>query len=141
MVRNCHTPIRRCAWLMMVILMLMLAAACGTTGPVGLTPSQTPTARPTPRTTYQAFKLDVFVDAESVTPVNRTFRLEVGSNVILTLRSDHDVSVQITGPELDNSVFVARLSTITTSFVVDHPGKVTISTDDPQATIATLIIE
>ena len=124
----------------MTRLILLVAAACGTTGPVGLTPSQTPTATPTPRTTYQAFKLDIHVDAESVTPVNRTYRLKVGKDVILILRSDHDVSVQVTGPELDKKVFVARLATITTTFVVDHPGQVTIRVDDPQATIATLIV-
>jgi predicted small lipoprotein YifL len=119
----------------------VLLAACGVTGPVGLTASETPapeTAAPSP--SYESLKIDVFIDAESVTPVNKTFQVDLGETVVLVLRSDHDVSVQLRGPELDRSVYVARLSTITSSFVVDRPGTVTITTDDPEATVATLVV-
>ena len=65
-------------------LLLALVSACGTTGPVGPTPGQTPsveTTRVSP--TVESFQLDIFIDAESVTPVNRDFRLDVGQPVML----------------------------------------------------------
>jgi hypothetical protein len=37
-------------------------------------------------------------------------------------------------------VFVARLATITESFVVDQPGVVTITSTDPETTIAELTV-
>ena len=60
--------------------------------------------------------------------------------VLLVINSDHDVTVRIAGPDLDQSVFVARKTTIPTAFVVDDPGTVTITSDDPAATIATLTV-
>ena len=90
---------------------------------------------------YNSLKIEVFVDAESVRPVNRSIQLDVGQTVSLLIRSDHDVSVHLEGPELDEDVFVARLATIPFSFVVDRPGTVVITTDDPAATIATLTVE
>lgn len=90
---------------------------------------------------YNSLKMDIFVDAESVRPVNKSIQLDVGQTVSLLIRSDHDVSVHLEGPELDEDVFVARLATIPFSFVVDRPGTVVITTDDPAATIATLTVE
>ena len=124
------------------VVIAVLLAGCGTTGPVGLTPSETTSAESssTASPAYNSLKIEIFIDAESVRPVNMSARLDVGQTVSLLMRSDHDATVHLEGPELDKDLFVDRMATIPYSFVVDQPGTVVITSDDPAATIATLTV-
>jgi hypothetical protein len=124
------------------VFIAVLLAGCGTTGPVGLTPGETTSAASSSSASpaYDSLKIEIFIDAESVRPVNQSAQLDVGQTVSLIMRSDHDVTVHLEGPELDRDLFVDRMATIPYSFVVDQPGIVVITSDDPAATIATLTV-
>lgn len=128
------------------IVAVLVLTACAPPPPVGRQPSpqvpiSTPTATPTPTEwAAAAYKIDIFIDARTVTPLRRAVALERGRTVVLVFRSDHDVTATISGAGIQESVFVARLSTITESFVVDQLGVVTISTTDPAAIIAELTV-
>ena len=125
---------------------IVAVAGCGVAPPaVGPTPRPTvpigpPTATPTPTESGAAFTMDIFIDARSVTPLRKSVALTRGRTVMLLLHSDHDATVTITGAGFDKSVFVARLSTITSTFVVDEAGLVTIKSTDPVATIAEMMV-
>jgi hypothetical protein len=128
-----------------VALGLMAAAAClfgcGVTGPVGPTPGSTVSAEPETATpTYDGLMIEIYINAQTVTPVDAEMEIARSRSVALQIQTDHDVTVRVKGPEIDESVFVDRLSTINSTFVVDQPGTVTITCDDPEATIATLTV-
>lgn len=126
---------------LVVLSTLVLLCGCGVTGPVGPTPGSTLTAEPQTATpTYDGLKIEIFIDAESVTPLDERVEISRGRSVVLQLQSDHDVTVHVKGPQMNRSVFVGRLSTINSTFVVDQPGTVTITCEDPESTIATLVV-
>jgi hypothetical protein len=133
----------RTAAAVLTLTVITLLTGCGTVGPVGVTPGssaepqlETPSATPP----YDALQIDVFIDNQTVQPLEAEYQVPPGKTVVLVSRSDHDVTLTVTGPGIDERVFVARQTTITSSFVLDQPGQVTITTDDPDATIATLTV-
>ena len=94
-----------------VLSQLVLLSGCGVTGPVGPTPGSTVTKAPHAATpTYDGLNIEVFIDAESVTPLDERLEISRGRSVALQFRSDHDVMVHVKGPEINKSVFVGRLS-------------------------------
>lgn len=137
-------PLRRTGAVLLALAVLL--AGCSTAPPVGQRPGVTVTETPpaTPAqpgpTRADSLQIDVFIDRQTVTPLNKTFELRKGRSVVLVTRSDHDVTLLVTGPSLDRSVFIGRLTTITTTFVADQQGVITITSSDPQATIATLSV-
>lgn len=87
-----------------------------------------------------ALKIEIFIDAKSVTPLRKEVDVSKGRTVLLVTRSDHDVSLIVKGPKIDKSTFIARLTTITTTFVANDAGVVTVKSSDPAATIARLVV-
>lgn len=144
--RQVRTATRwRTATLVATVLAFAVVGCGAAPPPVGAVPSPDvplPEAsiKPAPTNTPIAFKLDVFIDAKTVTPLRKAVVLIRGHTVLLVFHSDHDVQVTISGAGLDQTVFVARLATIPVSFVVDQRGVVTIESADPVATIAELTV-
>ncbi|MDN5803164.1 MAG: hypothetical protein L0H26_01030 [Microlunatus sp.] len=129
----------RAVALTMMLLGAWLLSGCGTTGPVGPAPGST--AEPESASpSFDGVKIEIFIDAQSVTPVDKQMQIATGRPVMLVIRTDHDVTLHLKGPELDRSVYVEPLSVINSAFVVDQPGTVTITCEDPVATIATLTV-
>ncbi len=64
--------------------------------------------------------------------------LSVGA--VLVTRSDHVTTLTVTGAGVDQTDFIGRLTTISTTFVTDEPGVVLIQSTDPAATIARLTV-
>lgn len=122
-------------------LLLVVLAGCGTTVPVGPTPGATVApATPTSSPSISALKVDISIDSSTVIPNGKQFTIERGRSVLITTKSDHDVTLTIQGAGIDKKVFIGRLSTILTTFVVRQAGTVTIKSSSPAATIATLDI-
>lgn len=119
---------------------IALAAGCGMPQPPPQPESMTPATPATQSPTYDALDLDISIYADGVHPSGKTYTLDQGDTVVLVSRSDHDVWLTVRGAGLDKRVFVDSLAAITTSFVVDQPGVVTIETEDPSIVVATLTV-
>lgn len=118
-------------------------AACGTTPAVGREPGSTVptgTATSSPSPTRDSLKLAINIDAKTVSPYRKTVELDRGQTVVLVTRSDHDTSLTVTGPGIDRTDFIGRLTTISTTFVADVPGIILVKSTDPAATIARLTV-
>lgn len=97
-----------------------------------------PAARPSDPNLY---KLNVIINARTVTPLRRSVHLARGRTVVLTLHSDHDLKITIDGPGIDRSVYIDRSEpTVPASFVANHPGVITVASTSPEATIARFIV-
>ncbi|MGI8458786.1 MAG: hypothetical protein ACR2LI_11840 [Propionibacteriaceae bacterium] len=126
----------------LAVLLLLVVAGCGTTQPVGpvpggavvpAAPSDTPSATP-------GLKLNISIDSSTVSPSGDKIAIHADESVVLVTRSDHDVTLKVQGAGIDKTVFVDRMTTITTAFVVAQSGTVTITSSSPAATIAELTV-
>ena len=118
-------------------------AGCGTTPDVGVAPgSSVPaeSAAPAPTPTPEAVKIEIMIDAKTVSPYRKAVEVDRGQPVVLVTRSDHDTSLEVTGPGIDRTDFIGRLTTISTTFVADVPGTILVKSTDPAATIARLTV-
>ena len=118
-------------------------ASCSTAPAVGPVPGSTVAADASsgPSTPpAEGLKLEINIDQKSVTPLEKELVIDRGRSVVLVTRSDHDTSLTVTGPDIDRTDFIGRLTTISTTFVVDKPGVVVIKSTDPVATIARLTV-
>ena len=85
-------------------------------------------------------KIEINIDQQTVSPLEQQYEVTRGQSVVLVTRSDHDTTLTVTGPGVDQSDFIGRLTTISTTFVADEPGVVLIRSTDPVATIARLTV-
>lgn len=128
----------------LVLLTGVLLGGCGTTDPTPTAPDpaqQAPTVSPSPSASTAAFHLEIVIYAWDVAPSDRTFQLDRDQTVVLVTNSDHDVTMTVRGNGIEKDVFVARNTTVVTSFVASQSGKITISSTEPQAIIATLVVD
>lgn len=123
-----------------VALLLLAAVGCGTNPPVGPTPGGSSVSTETAATPSAdpALKINIVIDNLSVTPSGDKIAIDKDRSVVLVTQTDHDVTLRVRGAGIDQTVFVGRLSTITTTFVVQQSGTVAITSSDPAATIAEL---
>lgn len=84
--------------------------------------------------------MQINIDQQSVSPLDTKIELGPGRTVVLTTRSDHDTSLTVTGPGINRTEFIGRLTQISTTFVADLPGVIVIKSTDPAATIASLTV-
>ena len=123
---------------------VLVAAAftgCQTTSAVGPAPGPSveavsPMASPSP----VALKIDVTVDAHSVSPLNKSFDVRSGQDVVLLVHTDHNASLIIKGPDISRTVTIGQQMTEPVTFVPGTPGVITISSSDPAADIARLTV-
>jgi hypothetical protein len=119
----------------------LVLTGCGTTPPaIGVTPGSTASPVELPSPTYSSLKIEIVIDQQTVSPLDQQIAVERGRPVVLVTHTDHDTTLVLKGPGLDKKVAVGRKTTITSSFVALQPGVITISTDDPAATIARLTV-
>lgn len=123
-------------------LVLLAAVGCGTNPPVGPTPGEStvPTETAATPSAESALKINIVIDNLSVTPSGDKIAIDKDRSVVLVTRTDHDVTLRVQGAGIDQTVFVGRLSTISTTFVVQQAGTVAITSSDPAATIAELTV-
>ncbi len=88
----------------------------------------------------EALKIEINIDQQTVSPLEKKFEVKRGRSVVLVTRSDHDTTLTVTGPGVDQSDFIGRLTTISTTFVADEPGVVLIRSTNPVATVARLTV-
>lgn len=88
----------------------------------------------------EGLKIEINIDQQTVSPLEEEYEVERGRSVVLVTRSDHDTTLTVTGPGVDQTDFIGRLTTISTTFVTDEPGVVLIRSTDPAATIARLTV-
>ena len=122
--------------------LVIMAGGCTTPPPVGPVPGNS-VAVPGPDFSTPpagALKIEINIDQQTVTPLGEEFEVDRGRSVVLLTRSDHDTTLTVSGPGVDQSDFIDRLTTISTTFVVDQPGVVLIRSSDPAATIARLTV-
>lgn len=113
-----------------------VGSGCETSPRVGPSPgSSVEYASPSPSPT-NVLKVEVSIDSKSVTPLNKEFTLSLGQVVDLVVRTDHNATLVIEGPEVNQSVFVGRKMTVPATFVARQPGVITVKSKDPAATIA-----
>lgn len=120
---------------------VLLLPGCGTMPPtVATTPGSTATPVVMATPTYSSLKIEIIIDAQTVQPLDKEMEVERGRPVVLVTHTDHDTALLVRGPGLDRTIAVGRKTTITSSFVALEPGVITIRSDDPVATIATLTV-
>ncbi|GAA1435121.1 hypothetical protein GCM10009616_31350 [Microlunatus lacustris] len=88
----------------------------------------------------EGLKIEINIDQQTVSPLEKEYEVERGRSVVLVTRSDHDTTLIVTGAGVDQTDFIDRLTTISTTFVADEPGLVLIRSTDPAATIARLTV-
>lgn len=138
-----HRLVSALAGLTGALTALMALAGCSTAPAVGPVPGSTVSVAASPDSSTPAaegLKIEINIDQKSVTPLEEKLVVDRGRSVVLVTRSDHDTSLTVTGPGIDRTEFIGRLSTISTAFVVDKPGVVVIRSTDPVATIARLTV-
>ena len=128
--------------LVMGAAVVVALTGCTTTPPIGPLPSSTASG-PAPdmsTPTAEALKIEINIDQKTVSPLEKEYEVQQGRSVVLVTRSDHDTTLTVTGPGVDQRDFIGRLTTISTTFVADEPGVVLIRSTDPVATIARLTV-
>lgn len=120
----------------------LLLSGCGTAPPpIGITPGSTASpVGPIVSPTDSSLKIEIIIGQQTVSPRDQQIEVERGRPVVLVTHTDHDATLILKGPELDKTVAIGRKMTITSSFVALEPGVITISTNDPAATIARLTV-
>lgn len=126
----------------MALALLIALAGCGTNPPIGPTPGGvTDPADPlatAPSTA--ALTVNINIDSSTVSPSNAKTSIVQGRSVILVTKTDHDVTLMAEGAGVDQKVFVGRLTTNVTTFVVEQSGTVRITSSSPAATIIDLTV-
>ena len=122
---------------------LVALTGCTAAPAVGPDPGSTINAPASPSfsTTPDAgLKIEINIDQQTVSPLEKEILVERGRYVVLVTRSDHDTSLTVTGPNINRTDFIGRLTTISTTFVADDPGVILVQSTDPAATIARLTV-
>ena len=122
---------------------LVALTGCTTTSAIGPVPSSTVNAAASPGSSTppaEGLKIEINIDQKTVSPLEQEYQVERGRTVVLVTRSDHDTSLTVTGPGIDRSDFIGRLTTVSTTFVADQPGAILVQSTDPAATIARLTV-
>lgn len=139
------TRIRRAEPLVALItgaVVVVSLTSCTPAPPVGPLPGST-VSRPAPGFSTppaEALKIEINIDRQTVSPLEKEYEVERGRSVALLTRSDHDTTLIVTGPGVEERDFIGRLSSISTTFTADEAGVVVIRSSDPEATIARLTV-